>query len=248
MKINFLMVLAILQILIITACNSEGEQRNSATIDTTKVVQIQPETFYNFIYDFMFKEEIQAERAKVQGWKFKNYFEGYDYTTHFFNSFEIPDNEFNSDISAKKYLSAINLNSRTKEVFAFEKSGDKWFLTNYSSYEFNTDSVIDFETFLFHFSKDSAYRMEHIQFPLKHGALNDEEDYSDTIIYLTRENVPDYDFFNNSEILFFHDANYLKADKVLIYLRGIDNGINTFYYFKKLDNIWYLVEDDDFST
>ncbi|MFN8255948.1 MAG: hypothetical protein U0W24_09695 [Bacteroidales bacterium] len=66
--------------------------------------------------------------------------------------------------------------------------------------------------------------------------------------YLTRENVPDYDFFNNSEILFFHDANYLNADKVLIYLRGIDNGFNTFYYFKKLNNIWYLVEDDDYST
>ena len=206
--------------------------------------------FDDFIYKFTCDKEFQLTRNRVDLDLSKLYecHAVYDYAFYFFNSFNIPDKEFEIDLTNEKYLSILNPTENKKTTLSFKKIGGRWFLTEIKTIKFDFNNVVDFEAFLYQFSIDSVFRKEHIKFPLKYEYADYENDYETKTDYLTEENVFKYDFFSKSNLIFFHSNKISNEKRILIFLRGIDNGWNTLYYFNKFNDTWKLIEESDYST
>jgi len=202
--------------------------------------------FHDFIYQFIFNKEFQLLR-NITGLNMpKLYYQTFDgFFLHFFNSFNIPDKEFSIDLTNERYLSILKPIEHKKTTLTFKKIDGSWFLAEIKDIEFDFYNVENFEAFLYQFSTDSVFRNGHIKFPLKYGYLDD--DYEKSTNYYTEENVPQYDFFNSSNLMFFHSREIGNEKQILIFLRGIDNGINSYYYFEKFNDTWRLIKDNDYS-
>ena len=131
---------------------------------------------------------------------------------------------------------------------SFNKIDGHWFLVDITNFYFDFEDVANFETFIYRFSTDSIFRIEHIKFPLKYGYLDDnKEGYPRKTGYLTEENVFPFDFFDKDEFVFFHSNDINNEKRILIHLRGVENGISAFYYFEKFNDTWILIEYNNYS-
>jgi len=109
-----------------------------------------------------------------------------------------------------------------------------------------------FQAFFNRFAADSAFQTQHIAFPLTYR-ITDIEDNEEVLTF----NATTWYFIDftedkeaaNREIDAYEGL--FKAtgkDKMLYIRKGIDNGINIYYYFEMHLNKWYLVKVFDFST
>lgn len=234
-------------LIILASCSNRVQENKYASADSVANV-IEDKCFYDFIYDFMTQKDFQLSRVKVERWDYNNYFADKDYTMHFYPSFSLPESEFSKDLLKIKFMTIIDTKDETVTMIKFIKEGNKWFLSGTKSEEFMADTVIDIESFLYKFSTDKTFMRNHIRFPLKYTFADPDKDYADTTEYLDSNSDLKYDFFEKGNLMYFHDDPKINSDKIMIFLRGIDNGINSFYFFEKQNNTWVLVEESDYST
>jgi hypothetical protein len=228
-------------------CNSSNQNNNQVTENSDSLL-VADKCFQNFAYDFMFHKEFQLSRTKIKNWEYINYQEGYEYTLNFFQSFDIPDEQYEKDLTNEKYLTIIELKTSKKSELCFQKIDDKWFLTENFNSVFKKDSIVDFETFLYRFSTDTSFTKKHIKFPLKYVFSDPDNDGIDTTELLNENNMHYYDFFDKGKLIFYHDNKSLNSKKIAINLRGIDNGLITFYFFEIIAGTWKLIEENDYSN
>lgn len=242
MRTIFILILSIL----ISSCNSN--QKKSLFPESSDSLIVYDKSFYDFIYDFMTDKDFQLSRTKINNWEYNNFFSEYDYTLHFFKSFKIPEDEFEKDFTNTKYLTIIDIKKAKTTVLLFRKVDNNWILNKKSDMDFKPDSSVDFTSFLYNFSTDTTYLKEHIKFPLKYKFADPDKDFADSTLFINESNVTKYNFFDKGKLLFYHDSDFDKGNKILIKLNGIDNGLNSYYYFEKIDNQWFLIEENDYST
>jgi len=201
--------------------------------------------FLDFIYLFTHDKEFQLTRSMTELYECHAVSE---YAFHIFNSFNIPDKEFELDLTNDKYMSILKPTENKKTTLIFRKIDGRWFLSEIKNFDFDFENTENLEAFLYQFSNDSIFRKEHIKFPLKYEHLDYDNDYEIITDYLTEENTFEYNFFNNNNFVFFHSTAICNEKHILIYLRGIDTGWNSRYYFEKFNNVWKLIEENDYST
>jgi hypothetical protein len=219
--------------------------------DTAKVYKdtLIDKRFHDFIYEFACDKEFQLVRSMVESDIPEIYgcIIGYDYAEYIFNSFNIPDKEFEIDLRDENYLSIMKPTENKKTTLSFKKIDGQWFLSDIEDFEFDFANTANFEAFLYQFSIDSVFRKEHIKFPLKYEHIDYDGENEIITDYLTEENVFKYNFFNERYFMFFHGAKISNEDNILIFLTGIGYGLHSEYYFEKFNNAWKLIEHNDFS-
>lgn len=114
------------------------------------------------------------------------------------------------------------------------------------------DKKEDFSSFFYNFSKDSVFQKERIIFPLKYS-------YEDIDSGLINELLDNNKWFyidfnkdksakNNNVDAFEVIVKKISENKIKYIRKGIDNGILVEFYFIKINDKWFLVSVNDFST
>jgi len=203
------------------------------------------ENFYQFFLEEIVFGVIKPNRIKAENWKSDDIHPEKEYVFEFGNE-NMQGIGWNSeDRKKKKHLTKYSAKNSTVTDYLFEKIDCKWFLTSITTQNIEAYTNNKFLVFLYNFSTDSVFRVSHIRFPLKIGYLT--EDFSDMEKFVSIEDAPKYDFFNQGEIIFLHDGHFSNST-IKIFYAGTNNGINGFYVFEFINGTWLLTEDNDFSV
>ena len=112
----------------------------------------------------------------------------------------------------------------------------------------------DFRTFLVEFSTNNDFQQSRIIFPLEYITLTEDLDN-------TQKKIINRSDWKNENIFYGKGCNEIypqifdnftmklreSGERVLAW-RGIENGVAIFYYFKLIENKWFLVKKEDYST
>lgn len=211
--------------------------------DDTLIVD---ECFDEFISYFITNGKFQIVRCGVTDEAdivklFESDFNNYIY--YFSNSFE--KNENCEDSSNEKFLSILNTVENKETILSFKKIDGRWFLIEKKDRAFDYKNSENFESFLYLFSTDNSFRNKHINYPLKYSDLDSE--YKIKTDYLTSKNELQFDFFDLNKFKYFYDNDFDDKKRVLIRLKGLENGISAYLYFEKFEDEWKLVEYENYS-
>ena len=150
------------------------------------------------------------------------------------------------NFSDKQDLIIIDFKKTKNLKYKFEKINQKWTFSGTSTISINNLSEKKFVDFLMKFSKDSIYQKSQILFPLEDYSLDD--DYQTISQKIEKEKWNHFNLVEEIESLLFL-ANIDSNNNVRnIYYRGIGNGILIKLTFKKVNNNWFLVKTEDYST
>ena len=103
------------------------------------------------------------------------------------------------------------------------------------------------------FCYEEKFQMERIKFPLQYTHLNEDLTESETV-YLPSK---DWEYTNlgfDSKIELRHqiydnfEHSLNDTDDRVFALFGIRDGLEVYYYFKRINGIWFLTKHEDLST
>jgi hypothetical protein len=111
-----------------------------------------------------------------------------------------------------------------------------------------------FFDFLWVFCTDTQFQLSRIKFPLEYKHL--DEDYVNLVTDYVK--IEEWEFVQ----FYFRDNSYSGVGQVYdsfehklrdtderVYAwHGLGNGVEDYYYFKRLNGKWYLIKNEDFST
>ncbi|CAL2103716.1 protein of unknown function [Tenacibaculum sp. 190130A14a] len=114
----------------------------------------------------------------------------------------------------------------------------------------NVDS--DFKLFLKYFSKDSAFQMSRVHFPVKiKDFQNSENELKERLLGINEYRLKEFYVNETSEKEIFEEYEQtiiLENDSAIIEINGIENGIAIDFEFKKVNGKWKLITWTDQST
>lgn len=109
-----------------------------------------------------------------------------------------------------------------------------------------------FDEFFEKFCLEEEFQLSRIKFPLETIQLDDDTYDYDTVYvdkrqwrHLRFDYFPDKDARSQIYDNFKREMN--DSDERVFEWRGIGNGIEDYYYFKRIKGLWYLVKEEDFS-
>jgi len=108
-----------------------------------------------------------------------------------------------------------------------------------------------FDSFIQDFSSDSSFQMSRIQFPLPFKTMN-HETYEEMEMTLSEDQwnfhsvLPNHESFTQTYDNFNMEMD--DSGERVFSLTGNSNGINIYYYFKRVGGKWFLVKFEDTST
>ena len=230
------------------SCKSEGEklddlqQNEVKTVLTENVTEIDTTSFMEFFESFIFDKRLQNNNND-NSIDF-NLFSTKDFVAYL-NSDTLSVFE-EKNVSDKQDLIIIDFKNDNNLEYKFETINQKWMFSGSSAVSINNLSEKKFVDFLIKFSKDSIYQKSHILFPLQDYSLDD--DYQTISQKIEKEKWNHFNLVEEIESLLFFaniDSNNVFRN---IYYRGIGNGILIKFTFKRINNDWFLVKTEDYST
>lgn len=211
-----------------------NQENSTVSIDTT--------SFMEFFESFIFDKRLQNTN-KNNSIDY-NFFSSKDFVAYL-NSDTLSVFE-EKNVSDKQDLIIIDFKKGKNLKYKFENIDNKWAFSESNTVSVNSLSEKKFIDFVIKFSKDSIYQKSHILFPLSDHYLDD--DYQTTSKKIEKEKWNHFNLVEEIESLLFLaniDSNNVFRN---IYYRGIGNGIFIKFTFKRVNNDWFLVKTEDYST
>ena len=228
---------------ILFSCKSDDGKSNGLNRIKTESHLIDSETaidtisFFDFFENYIFDKKLQKVNNTI-------FFSSKDFITYLnHDTLSVFEEKINSN---KQDLIVLDFKKNKNSIYKFEKIDNKWSFLGSNTILVNTLSENNFVDFLIKFSKDSIYQKKHILFPLENYSLDD--DYQTTSQKIEKEEWNHFNLVEEIESLLFLaniDSNNVFRN---IYYRGIDNGILVKLTFKRVNNEWFLVKTEDYST
>lgn len=243
MKYLFLIV-----IIVLISCKSDDKKLDGfqeKAVETKlieNVTAIDTISFMEFFESFIFDKRLQ--NSNKDNFIDYNFFSTKDFVAYLntdtLSVFEEKKLSDNQDVIILDFKKGKNLK------YKFEKIDSKWTFSGSNTISINSLSEMKFVDFLMKFSKDSIYQKSHILFPLEDYSLDD--DYQTISQKIEKEKWNHFNLVEEIESLLFlanidSDNNFRN-----IYYRGIGNGILVKLTFKRLNNEWFLIKTEDYST
>ncbi len=110
----------------------------------------------------------------------------------------------------------------------------------------------NFIEFLQRFSWDNKFQLDRTKFPLQSVSL-DESLAGTVTTYVKKSDWKLVSFFQRDQPSYgqiydnFNNKMRDTNERVFAW-HGLGNGIQRFYYFKRIDGRWYLIKQEDLST
>lgn len=164
------------------------------------------------------------------------------------------DNEKDMEIDKDTTINNVQIEwtYMTKHMtkqYNFERVGGRWMLTYVRKYNIEPTKEENFTDFFYKFANDSLYQREHIQAPLKFITTDPDDDFS--VLETTMEVDQWFAFRPQLPKNTLTNINYGQKCKNpntrILSLKGIGNGFNNTFYFKRRGSEWRLVAFEDMS-
>lgn len=109
----------------------------------------------------------------------------------------------------------------------------------------------NFHIFMQDFSLDSNFQLKRIKFPLESISPTDDHNSTETVFlkkteWLYRNLIGTAPY--RIQYYYQFDFNTPDTDERVVGLVGLSDGLEINYYFKRIDNLWYLVKVVNLST
>jgi hypothetical protein len=240
-----------------TVETSPIDTADQIVIDSVPKQAVQTQTFMEFFSQFMWDKDFQKESIiypinlneieikRKSNWRHNDFYTSkssmpilhFDTLTY-----------YDKDIKEKNIrMHILSFKKDTATTYSFSKKENSWNLANVSSMKLDSLSDYDFINFLTHFSSDSIFQFEHIQFPLTHYFADYDNDYETTSDPIQQHEWKQWNLIESVEGLMILDID--KRTKYRsIFFRGIENGIYVKYTFTRVGNSWELVKLENYST
>lgn len=221
----------------------EGFQEKTVEMNQeNSTVSIDITSFMEFFESFIFDKRLQNSN-KDNSIDY-NFFSTKDFVAYL-NSDTLSVFE-EKNVSDKQDLIIIDFKKDKNLKYKFETINQKWMFSGSSVISINNLSEKEFVDFLMKFSKDSIYQKSHILFPLEDYSLDD--DYETISQKIEKEKWNHFNLVEEIESLLFLANIDSNNNFRNIYYRGIGNGILVKLTFKRVNNEWFLVKTEDYST
>lgn len=221
----------------------EGFQEKTVEMNQeNSTVSIDITSFMEFFESFIFDKRLQNSN-KDNSIDY-NFFSTKDFVAYL-NSDTLSVFE-EKNVSDKQDLIIIDFKKDKNLKYKFETINQKWMFSGSSVISINNLSEKEFVDFLMKFSKDSIYQKSHILFPLEDYSLDD--DYQTISQKIEKEKWNHFNLIEEIESLLFLANIDSNNNFRNIYYRGIGNGILVKLTFKRVNNEWFLVKTEDYST
>ncbi|HCY41799.1 MAG TPA: hypothetical protein DHV48_10655 [Prolixibacteraceae bacterium] len=263
--------LILLGFIALISCSSRTNQSDNqvATKDSLPSESgTKSEKLFDFYYKFASDKSYQLDRIEfpltIQNadkasiinktdWEHDYLFINLEYITHIFNSFN-KTFDYNAEFGDKAIFSWIYPDKQEKKDYYFRLTNGKWYLNKIITDKIDFGNSENFVLFLKQFMSDSVFQMSRIKFPLKYKTLydSDEESFLDTTLILNqsdwRFNYLYYGLKQLTNFSYSWSSEIVENDEMLLFVSGVENGIYIQYFFKRIDNKWYLIKKNDEST
>lgn len=149
---------------------------------------------------------------------------------------------------AKTEMYIVDFNTQNVECFDFENIKNNWYLKKVSKVRVQQLPDFEFVDFIMKFSKDPAFQMQNISFPLLESFADPEIDYerSDKTIKHGEWKYTKLTEEINPLMILSNLQTKNKYRNILI--RGVESGIWVRYIFEKINGGWKLIKLEDFTV
>jgi hypothetical protein len=112
----------------------------------------------------------------------------------------------------------------------------------------------NFRDFLVQFSSDVNFQKSRLKFPLEYVKLTEDFDKKHRIEIEDKRWEFENIFYSAGcsemypEVYDNFDLKLKDSGERVLAWKGIENGVAVFYYFKKINDKWFLVKKEDLST
>lgn len=123
----------------------------------------------------------------------------------------------------------------------------------------NLEQTVEFRLFLRDFFKKQEFQKQHIQFPLEINYYSYDESVSDIAVLTKRIKEDEWEHYESPDHyrcevdcfdLMIYDSfkkEHKETGERVLSFEGVENGINSSLYFKKIKGQWYLVRHEQFD-
>ena len=220
----------------------------------------------NFYDSFSFDPSFQLERIQfpltIQNneeirsidkadWVYDSLFANLSYLTQIYTPEEEHQNDSNK-LGNDATFSWIYPDKQEKKDYHFQKIDGEWYLSKIAIHSMKWNDEEDFIPFLKKFMSDSLFQFSRVQFPLECEAYSEPQldgdnwVMPDTILLLNRSDWNFGTLYDGLEFLiqFSHSASseIPQTDDIILEVTGIETGLFMKYFFKRINNQWYLIK------
>lgn len=224
------------------------------------------ELFDDFIFNYASNKNIQRRRTvfplpyyhnndtttriSEENWAHDSLFINHDYYTLLFDNEDDLEFVHQTDLSSVRF-EWIQMEPRIIKRYYFEKKDKGWILEGIYVDDTPQNSKSDFLSFLYKFSNDSIYQINHIHQPLLFVTTDPDDDF------LVIEATIDIDQWNAFKPVLSKDwlsninygqRNSSSSSTKILSMKGIGNGFSNTLYFKKTGGEWMLYKFEDISN
>lgn len=241
------------------ARDTTGEDSTEQLIAATPMPKAADELFDDFIFNFAATKKTQFERIvfplKVyQGgkvvreiprahWKLDHFFMRQDYYTLIFDNQKqmdlVKDTTINHVVIEKIYF-----RKKLVKQYLFNRIGGKWMMTsvNYKHMYQNTNA--SFLKFYQEFAADTAFQSRHIHNPVRFTGPDPDNDFSTMTGDILPEQWPAFapKFPHGMIYNIIYGQKYTESSQKIFIIRGIANGLEQEFTFRKIRGRWMLVK------
>lgn len=215
------------------------------------------ESFMDFFSDFMWNENFQLKHIDFplivdddtlksgNNWTYIPF-----YTTKSYMPILYQDTVSLWDLkksSNEITLSIVSFDKKKVRNYLFDSESRIWMLKTIRNESLELHSDYGFIDFLIEFSNDSIFQTKHIGFPLPNYYLDSSRDYEYAYDSLTSNDWIHLNIIDSMDGLMSLSINGIENLRN-VYFRGVENGIQVHYLFKKVDEEWKLIKVEDYST
>ncbi|MTI26968.1 DUF4348 domain-containing protein [Fulvivirga kasyanovii] len=226
-------------------------------VETEPSESHQEQPFMQFFSQFMWDKEFQKASIKypihVNGQEVKTPAEWSHHAFYTSKSYiPVLQNDtithFDQDVTDDEVkMSVISFKEDYVENYFFLKEDGNWKLLAVTEQVIDSLREVEFINFLKRFSSDSAFQVQHIQFPLPNYGVDYDNDYETTYDSIPSHNWAHWELTNKLEGMMSLNVATLSPYRK-IFLRGIENGIYIQYTFIRSGDSWRLIKIEDYST
>lgn len=247
------------------------------SLDTHAIVSVEEDTigdkiseyvyefFGDFVYDFATDEKLQMLRTifplsytkdgnetliAQSEWEHDFLFADMDYYAFLFEQEE--DMELEKDTTQDAVtIEYIYADSCRIKNYNFIRENGLWSLNNIKEHKLESNDNYGFICFFHRFANDSVYQSQHIREPLKFVTVDPEDDFN--ILEATIDIEQWFAFLPPLPKNLLVNLNYgqkysQKSNQKILALKGVNDGFNNTFYFRRIGGEWRLTQFEDISN
>ena len=242
-----------------TVADTQAMDSTEKLIEETPMPKAADELFDDFVFNFAANRKLQLSRVhfplpvyrneKVvktidkKHWRMEHFFMRQDYYTLIFDNQKqmnlVKDTTIDHVVVEKVFY-----HKKTVQQFLFNRINGQWMMTSINYKPMYSNKSASFLKFYGKFATDSTFQAEHLHNPVKFVGPDPDDDFSTMTGDIEPETWPAFAPKLPSSMIYniIYGQKYNESNQKIFVIRGIANGLETEWTFKRIGGKWMLTK------